>query len=238
MSSADRVACVSQDAESYLRARFPSQARKLVVRRLGVADIGGVARPTAGPSIRVISVSSIDMNKRVDYIARSLVRLVKMGHSVEWNHFGDGPARAELEAQIARRPDRLSVRLHGHVSLSDIHAELIDGGHHVFVNLSKSEGVPVSIIEAQCVGLPVVATDVGGSTEAAPRRLNEFVSVGASPKEAADAILRALDRNPSEAQARREHWAKNFDSEYVYPAFAAELLAMAQESSGRDVEVD
>lgn len=232
ISSTDRVACVSRDAESYLRARFPAQANKLVLRRLGVADLGGLAHHAPGPSIRVISVSSIDVNKRVDFIARSLLRLVQMGHAVEWNHYGDGPERTKLEAQIALKPDGFSVRLHGQVSLSEIHAELIDGGHHVFVNFSRSEGVPVSIIEAQCVGLPVVATDVGGSTEAAPRHLNEFVSVGASPQEAAEAILRALDHDSNEAYARRGHWAKNFDSALVYPAFAAELLAMARDDHG------
>lgn len=34
----------------------------------------------------------------------------------------------------------------------------------VFVNLSESEGIPVSIIETISFGVPVVATDVGGNS--------------------------------------------------------------------------
>ena len=36
----------------------------------------------------------------------------------------------------------------------------------VFINLSKFEGLPVSIIEAISFGVPVFATDAGGSREA------------------------------------------------------------------------
>ncbi len=36
---------------------------------------------------------------------------------------------------------------------------------HLFINVSKSEGLPVSIIEAISFGIPVIATDVGGTRE-------------------------------------------------------------------------
>ena len=35
----------------------------------------------------------------------------------------------------------------------------------IFINLSESEGVPVSIMEALAHGIPCVATDVGGTAE-------------------------------------------------------------------------
>lgn len=230
--AADKVACVSSDAEAYLSARYPMQHDKIVVRRLGVSDLGGIAHRNLGPTIRVLSVSSINSTKRVDLIVSALRELAQMGHTVDWDHFGDGPQRNLIDAGLRNSPTLLRARLHGHVDLSTVHREMLIGGHDVFVNFSKSEGVPVSIIEAQCVGLPVVATDVGGSMEAAPRHLNEFVSVGASPYEAAEAVLRALAHSPDEAHARRAHWAENFDSESVYPEFANELLIMARD--GRD----
>ena len=35
--------------------------------------------------------------------------------------------------------------------------------YHVFLNVSSSEGVPVSIIEAMSFGIPCIATNVGGT---------------------------------------------------------------------------
>jgi len=35
----------------------------------------------------------------------------------------------------------------------------------IFINPSYSEGLPISILEAGAVGLPVIATDVGGTKE-------------------------------------------------------------------------
>lgn len=35
----------------------------------------------------------------------------------------------------------------------------------VFINLSTNEGVPVSIMEAISFDIPIVATDVGGTSE-------------------------------------------------------------------------
>ena len=34
-----------------------------------------------------------------------------------------------------------------------------------FVNVSESEGIPVSIMEAASFGIPIIATDVGGTSE-------------------------------------------------------------------------
>ena len=41
------------------------------------------------------------------------------------------------------------------------------GSNHVdlFINTSSTEGVPVSIMEAQSFGIPVIATDTGGVKE-------------------------------------------------------------------------
>lgn len=39
--------------------------------------------------------------------------------------------------------------------------------HHfdVFINMSTNEGVPVSIMEAASFGIPIIATNVGGTSE-------------------------------------------------------------------------
>ena len=40
-----------------------------------------------------------------------------------------------------------------------------ENSYHIFVNVSESEGIPVSIMEASSFGIPVIATNVGGVGE-------------------------------------------------------------------------
>ena len=46
---------------------------------------------------------------------------------------------------------------------------------HVFINVSSSEGVPVSIMEAISFGIPIIATDVGGNPEICIENYNGFL---------------------------------------------------------------
>lgn len=47
--------------------------------------------------------------------------------------------------------------------------------YNVFINVSSSEGVPVSIMEAMSFGKLIVATDVGGTKEIVDDGLNGFL---------------------------------------------------------------
>ena len=69
----------------------------------------------------------------------------------------------------------------------------------MFVLSSRSEGFPVSILEAMAAGLPVVATDVGGVAEAVENGETGFLVPAADP----GALARALERLVSNAVLRR-----------------------------------
>jgi glycosyltransferase involved in cell wall biosynthesis len=76
---------------------------------------------------------------------------------------GGGPYRAELE-KLARRTDcSSSILFLGQKK----QAELIEilSATDIFVNPSYSEGLPTSVMEAASIGLPIIATDVGGTRE-------------------------------------------------------------------------
>jgi glycosyltransferase involved in cell wall biosynthesis len=120
------------------------------------------------------------------------------------------------------------VRLAGHLPLSHVHRELRSGRYDVFVNLSLSEGAPVSLMEAQCVGLPVVATTVGGTGEVVPTELNELVQPGEPVAQLRDAVLRAMRRDRREAALRRQRWRERYWADANYAAWAGELRRLAE----------
>jgi len=75
---------------------------------------------------------------------------------------GDGPARLDLEAQCKRLHLTDRVIFTGFVDSIASALAAMDIFAHPSV---EQEGFPTSLLEAQLAGLPVVASDIGGTTE-------------------------------------------------------------------------
>jgi glycosyltransferase involved in cell wall biosynthesis len=76
---------------------------------------------------------------------------------------GDGPYRATLEDLAHRSTRGYDILLLGQKNQAEL-TEILSATD-VFVNPSYSEGLPTSVMEAASIGLPIIATDVGGTKE-------------------------------------------------------------------------
>jgi glycosyltransferase involved in cell wall biosynthesis len=81
---------------------------------------------------------------------------------------------------------------------------LIYAALDVILMTSLSEGVPNVLIEAQACGRPVVATDVGGVSEAMSKDRTGRVVRERSPQRLAEAVIDVLDDSAWAARARAE----------------------------------
>ena len=229
ITSATLIASVSQAGTNYLRYKFPLNQNKIVCRRLGIKDLGIPTGNTRDEKIRVVSVSSIDVNKRVTLVAEVMLYLARMKIQVEWTHFGDGIEKAKVLKFLDDKSEFLSVKLMGFVENHQLRSVLSSNIFDVFINLSKSEGAPVSLMEAQCLGLATVVTDAGGSAEVVPAEVNEIVSVNDTVLEISDAVVRAWRRPLEEVWQRRSHWDKNYNSDSNYVQWAEEIYLLASQ---------
>lgn len=75
--------------------------------------------------------------------------------------YGEGPHRKALEEHILRLGLKDVVDLPG--SVKDVHDRIAEG--ELFVMSSDYEGMPNALIEAMCLGLPVISTAVSGATD-------------------------------------------------------------------------
>jgi glycosyltransferase involved in cell wall biosynthesis len=94
---------------------------------------------------------------------------------------------------------------------------------HVFVHVSRTEGVPQVLVEAMACGTPVVATDVGGVGSALDRgRAGLLVPPGD-----ADALVRAIVRLIDDGELRRQLVARGLElaSHVTLEAEAARVAA-------------
>ena len=157
----------------------------------------------------IVSCSAISPVKRVGLLLRALRELSRSA-PVQWIHFGDGPLRGQLESEIdALADDRLQVDLRGQTANSDVMAFYLATPVDVFVNVSDSEGVPVSIMEAMSVGIPIVATDVGGVSEVVGvgKGSGTLIDAAASADEIAEAIRRTAEMRDLDPRATWEEFS-------------------------------
>jgi len=156
---------------------------KLVVIHNGVPPPPPSAAPAPGPAGRspvVLCVANLMPYKGHGDLLAAAERLHHRGVRFTLVLVGDGPARAELEAQAERTG--ADVRFLG--PRDDVPALM--AGADVVVLPSLTEGLSNAVLEAMAAGRPVVATDVGGTREALGDA-GVLVSPG-SPGELADGL--------------------------------------------------
>lgn len=117
------------------------------------------AAPASDGLVELISVGRFRAPKDFITLVRALARLEP--GSFRASLIGDGPDRSAIEAELDELGIAPSVRLLG--DRPDVRELLARA--HVFVCSSRSEGMPISILEAMAAGLPVVASAVGGVPE-------------------------------------------------------------------------
>lgn len=137
---------------------------KVMVSRLGKFNSRQPAISGKSGSLLVCSCSNLIPLKRIDRIIEvlSLLNVEKL----HWVHFGDGPLREELLQYAQKMLPNVQYEFKGIVPNNKILDFYAENYVDLFINLSSSEGIPVSIMEALSAGIPVVATDVGGTAEA------------------------------------------------------------------------
>ncbi len=166
---ADLLIPISDHIYNDLKSSYGISEDKIQLHRLGTTnDKESSANNVPDASsdiIRLVSCSRVDPVKRVHLIAEALA-LYQGDKRIEWHHFGDGLEFLQLERKIKSLDTRkVTVMLHGWATQEDIYKFYETTYVTWFLNVSDSEGIPVSIMEAMSFGIPVIATDVGGTAE-------------------------------------------------------------------------
>lgn len=153
----------SQDGKKYLQQQNSRYADKFKVGYLGTQDYGWMPGDNRGKEFVIVSCARIEPVKRVELLAGAIKRIKDT--KIHWIHFGDGSCRRAVDEAILNLPKNVRVTIMGTTPHDDVMAYYCKNPVNLFVNTSSSEGLPVSIMEVLSFGIPVVATDVGGTRE-------------------------------------------------------------------------
>ena len=217
---------ISDLSKEYLNNRYVIKRNQLVVSRLGKSNNLFSKDKIRTNKYVICSCSSLITLKRVDLIVQLISQLNLT--DVLWVHFGDGPEKTKVEKLVKEKLSQIQVLLKGAVANSEIMNYYNTYEIDLFVNLSTIEGVPVSIMEAQSSGIPVLATDVGSSKEIVDDE-NGFLI----PKdfEMNTTVIRIRDYLLSDENCTLKkrnksysNWSQRYNAEFNYRKFANDIL--------------
>jgi glycosyltransferase involved in cell wall biosynthesis len=179
--------CVSEnERRAGIEARACDERTTIVIRN-GVEPADARARETSAATPRLVMVGRFQAPKDPVTLIRALAMLRET--RFEALFVGDGPDRPAVEEEVQRLGLESAVQFLG--ERSDVPALLATAD--VFVLSTRSEGLPLSILEAMAAGLPVVASNVGGVPELVLDDATGLLVPPADPHALAGALERLLE---------------------------------------------
>lgn len=208
---------ISKKGEQYFNAKYPEC--KTLFHPLGSRDYGCPKRKGGSDTVRVVSCSTVYALKRVPLIFEALNY---SGFArIHWTHLGGGQGLPQLKELVKKnKKEHLIVNLPGQMSHDEVINYYKENETDIFINLSESEGVPVSIMEAMSFNIPVLATNVGSTCEEVTSEVGELVSAMPTVEEISLTIAKML----KSYYTPRTYWEKHYNADVNYEKFA-EMLA-------------
>ena len=220
----DKIFPISEDAINIFTKKY-GHAEKYILSRLGVKDHGCIASVSESNLFHILSISQVHPRKRIREIYESVIVFTKRHpeKTITWTHFGDGVQLNELFTWANNHDlSNLIIEIKGRVANIEIINYITQTPLDLFINLSSSEGVPVSIMEAQSFGLPVIATDVGGTKEIVNDANGILLPSSPTIVNVVDAMEEILTKNYNR-RAIKESWKAISDADTNFKAFVKQL---------------
>ena len=233
LEKVDSVHPCSINGERYIAEQYPLFSDKIKYRYLGTDDEG--ISEMNEKSFHIVSCSRLVELKRVDRIASALSLLEGEG-TIRWTHIGDGETMQKIKAVCDEKLSFMEVNLMGQVSNQQVKDFYKNEKVDLFVNVSTTEGLPVSMMEAISFSIPVIATDVGGVGEIIKDGYNGLcIPPDFTDEELAGKIKEIINSSSEERinmrRNARKFWEENFDAQKNFSQFAKEI-------SGKDEKIN
>lgn len=229
--AADRVIAVSRAAEAFLCATIPRLRGRTVVVYNGLAVPGDSFPPLlpGGRAARLAVIGRVGPNKGQDLAIEAVDSLVRRGRDVELELVGDTFAGYE-EFERGLRESARSRDLDGRVLFSGFRTDIwtVLGTTDIVLAPSRTDSLPLVVIEAMLAGRPVVAAAVGGIPELIE---HDVTGVLVEPEDAGSLAARtdALLGDPDRARALGERARQVAVERFGRDRFQGQIVGVVEE---------
>ena len=227
----DMVFTITESANDYIAKQYGYHTDKLKTSRLGVEDYNINTLPSDIEHFYIVSCSGLRKVKQVDKIVDVIEALAKKQPQLQykWIHIGGGELFSEIKHYADTKfnvLNNIEYDLLGSLSNQEVFEFYKNNQIDLFLNLSESEGVPVSIMEAMSCHIPIVAPNVGGISDMVVSDFNG-VLLSKSPK--IEEIVQALKntlyfKDDKVRENSYIHYKEFYDANINYNRFIQEVI--------------
>jgi len=219
-----KLVAISEHGLAYASRKYPAQQDRFVLSRLGTYGYGVGPWTSCREGLRIVSCSRLVPFKRVELIISALV-LCRI--PVRWIHIGSGTGESSVKRLADRLPANIRCIFKGQLSQHDVYCFYRCNEVDLFVNVSESEGLPVSIMEALSFGIPAMATAVGGTPEVVSDENGVLLAADIRADQLAHELEHFFALDVATVRRKREAaqktWSKNMQAELCYGSFVSLL---------------
>jgi colanic acid/amylovoran biosynthesis glycosyltransferase len=156
--------------------------KKVLVHRMGI-DLSSFKfiprQQSNSDQVYLISVSRLTEKKGLEYSIRAVAALIKNGRKIEYTIVGDGTLRDELQQLIQALDVCDSIKLLGWKQKTEVIELLKTSDIFLLPSITSrsgnQEGIPVALMEAMAMGLPVISTFHSGIPELVEHNISGFL---------------------------------------------------------------
>jgi glycosyltransferase involved in cell wall biosynthesis len=229
LKQVDKVLSVSRSGSNYLKEKYPAYSHKISTLRLGTTDYG-VAPFNTEAVFTLVSCAKIRNIKRIHLIAE-ILQHTKM--AIKWIHLGSEnsgdptlPLLRENLKRLERDHKNIEIDFRGELSNEEILKIYATESVNLFISVSETEGLPVSMMEAISFGIPILATDVGGCKEIVTSDTGILIPKDFDAVLVAEELERFAISHKNASPFRkgvRGFWEKNFQNNVNFASFITYL---------------
>lgn len=213
----------------------PSDSTKQALHRNGVREVKVILngidtvplsalppKPLAAP-VRLIAVSRLAPNKRIDHALRATELLNQRGVPATLTVVGGGEDEGRLKTLAAQLACAGQIRFTGSLSETAKNEALRDA--HLLLHTSIREGWGLNVTEANALGTPAVVYPVHGLVDSTVHGETGVVTPVETPESVASEVAALVQQPDTYAAYRQAAWArsKTFQWEKLLPEVVAWL---------------
>lgn len=228
LRTVDGVYACSENGRDYLKGKYPGDKNRIHTAYLGVEN-GDVCASLSAK--RFLTASPLRAVKRLELFAEAFALFHQRHPEWKWVMLGGVPSDSpEVEKIVRENKLEDAIVAGGYLSNKELLRFYRESPVSYLVNTSSSEGLPVSMMEAQSFGVPCIGPDVGGVGEIIDEENGFLFPKDVSVKSLADLLERAANLSEEEYKAKSQksfaRQRERFDADKNFTSWADMLYGL------------